>query len=206
MGMKDRSLIDNINPTFIALTATAIHHCLSGWKTGEFRVSPEIGTGGRAQHKCDTRNIIQVVNNAWTDVFRRLDADIHSSLPVVQPKGLDNILSMSRRWIHSTGTDPARAQLHNDKGRFHEDFLAYIPEELIEQPDNSCNPLSSLVAATEASMPFSAGLPAIASSSQPVPCSNSNSNNNDITNMTGIENMGLVHGSTIVEGAMSLGG
>jgi hypothetical protein len=29
MGIKARSLIDKINQTFIALTAMAIHHCLS---------------------------------------------------------------------------------------------------------------------------------------------------------------------------------
>jgi len=59
---------------------------------------------------------------------------------------------------------------------------------LLMQPDNSFNRLSSFVAATEASMRFSAVLPAIACSSQPVPCSDSNSNSNDITNMTSIEN------------------
>jgi len=208
MGMKDRSLIDKTNPTFIALTATAIHHCLSAWKTGEFRVPPEFGPGGGAQRKCDTRNINHAVNNACTDVFRRLDADFRSSSPEVQAKKIDNIRSMIRRRIHSTGTDPAMAQPHNDQGSFDEDFLDYVPEELIEQPDNSFNRLSSFVAATEASMRFSAVLPAIASSSQPVPCSdsNSNSNSNDITNMTSVENTGLVDGSTIVEGAMSLGG
>lgn len=206
MGMKDRSLIDKINPTFIALTATAIHHCLSAWKTGEFRVPPEFGPGGGAQRKCDTRNINHAVNNACTDVFRRLDADFRSSSPEVQAKKIDNIRSMIRRRIHSTGTDPAMAQPHNDQGSFDEDFLDYVPEELIEQPDNSFNRLSSFVAATEASMRFSAVLPAIASSSQPVPCSDSNSNSNDITNMTSVENTGLVDGSTIVEGAMSLGG
>ena len=206
MGMKDRSLIDKINPTFIALTATAIHHCLSAWKTGEFRVPPEFGPGGGAQRKCDARNINHAVNNACTDVFRRLDADFRSSSPEVQAKKIDNIRSMIRRRIHSTGTDPAMAQPHNDQGSFDEDFLDYVPEELIEQPDNSFNRLSSFVAATEASMRFSAVLPAIASSSQPVPCSNSNSNSNDITNMTSVENTGLVDGSTIVEGAMSLGG
>ena len=206
MGMKDRSLIDKINPTFIALTATAIHHCLSAWKTGEFRVPPEFGPGGGAQRKCDTRNINHAVNNACTDVFRRLDADFRSSSPEVKAKKIDNIRSMIRRRIHSTGTDPAMAQPHNDQGSFDEDFLDYVPEELIEQPDNSFNRLSSFVAATEASMRFSAVLPAIASSSQPVPCSNSNSNSNDITNMTSVENTGLVDGSTIVEGAMSLGG
>jgi len=206
MGMKDRSLIDNINPTFIALTATAIHHCLSAWKTGEFRVPPEFGPGGGAQHKCNTRNINHAVNNECTNGFCRLDGDFCSSSPDVQAKEIDNIRSMIRRRIDSTGTDPAMAQPHNDQGSFDEDFLDYVPEELIEQPDNSFNRLSSFVAATEASMRFSAVLPATASSSQPIPCSDSNSNSNNITNMTRVENTGLVDGSTIVEGAMSLGG
>jgi len=113
---------------------------------------------------------------------------------------------MIRQRIHSTGTDPAMAQPNNNQGSFDEDFLDYVPEELIEQPDNSLNCHSSFVAATEASMRFSAVLPAVASSSQPVPCSNNNSISNDITNMTSIENTGLVDGSTIVEGAMSHGG
>jgi len=106
---------------------------------------------------------------------------------------------------------PAMAQPHNNQGSFDEDFLHYVLEDLIEQPDNSFNPLSSFVAATEASMRFSAVLPiggsAIASSSHPVPYSNSISNSNDITsitNMTSIENTGLVDGSTIVEGVMLL--
>jgi hypothetical protein len=208
MGMKDSSWIDKINSTFIALTATAIHNCLSAWTTGEFRVLPEFGPGGGGQRKCDTRNINHAVNHACTDVFVRFDADFRSASPEVQPKKIDNICSMILRRIHSTGTDPAMAQPHNDQGSFNEDFLDYIPEELIEQPDNSFNCLSSFVAATEASMRFSAVLPAIASSSQPVPCSdsNSNSNSNDITNMTSVENTGLVDGSTIVEGAMSLRG
>jgi len=47
---------------------------------------------------------------------------------------------------------------------------------------------------------------AIASSSQPVPCRNSNSNGNIIANMTWVEKKGLVDGSTIVEDAMSLEG
>jgi hypothetical protein len=98
------------------------------------------------------------------------------------------------------------AQPHNNQGSFDDDFLDQVPEELAEQPDNSFNLLSSFVAATKASMRFSAVLPAIASSSQPVPCSDINSNSNDITNMTSVENMGLVDRSTIVDGAMSLGG
>jgi hypothetical protein len=80
------------------------------------------------------------------------------------------------------------AQPHNDQSSVDEDFLDYVPEKLIEHLDNSFNRFSSLVAATEASMRFSAVLPAIASQSQPAPCSNSNSNSNDITNRTSIEN------------------
>jgi hypothetical protein len=112
--------------------------------------------------------------------------------------------------IHSTGTDPAMAQPFNNQGSIHEDFLDYVPEELIEQPNNSFNRLSSFVAATEGSMQFSAvlrmGGSAITRSRQPVPCSNSNSNSTDITNMTSVENMGLVDRSRIVKGAMSLRG
>jgi len=83
------------------------------------------------------------------------------------------------------------------------------------QPSNSFNLLRSFVAATEASMQFLAVRPmggsAVASSSWPNPCSdsNSNSNSNDITSITNIiivENLGLVIACMIVEGAMSLGG
>jgi len=210
--MKDRSFIEIINPTFIALTVMAINHCLSAWKTGKFTVPPQFGPGGGAQRKCNTRNINHVVNNACIDVFHRLYADYLSSLPEVQAKNIDNIRCMIRQRIQSTGMDPVMAQPHNDQGSYDEDFFDYIPEELIEHPDNSINLLSSSVAATEASMRFKAVLPiggsAIASSSQPIPCSNSNSNSNEITsitNMTSVENTGLVNGSTIVEGAMSLG-
>jgi len=105
------------------------------------------------------------------------------------------------------------AQPQHDLGSCYEDFLDYIPQELREQSNNSCNHLSSFVAATEASMQFSTVLPiggsAIASSSRPLPCSISNTNSNDITrigtNMSNVQNTGLVDGSTIVEGAMSLG-
>jgi len=104
------------------------------------------------------------------------------------------------------------AQPHNNHASLNEDFPEYVWEELIEQPDNSFNHLSSIVAATEASMWFSAllhmGGSAIASSSEPVPCSGSNSSCNNIasiTNLTNVENTGLADGSMIVEGAMSLG-
>jgi hypothetical protein len=43
MEMQDRSLIDEINTTFIAITAMAIDHGLLAWITCEFRVPPEFG-------------------------------------------------------------------------------------------------------------------------------------------------------------------
>jgi len=184
----------------------AIHHCLSPWKIGELRVLPEFGPGGGAQRKFDTRIINHVVDDGCTAVFRRLDADFCSSSSEVQGKKIDNIRRMIRRRIHSTATDPAIAQAHDDQGSFDEDYLDYVLEELIEQPDNSFDCLSSFVAAIEASTRFLAVLPAIASSSKPVPCSNSNSNSNENNNMPSIENMWFVDGSTIVEGEMLLGG
>jgi len=154
-----------------------------------------------------------VLNNTCPDVFHPLDMDFHSSSPEVQAKKIDNTHSMIHHRIHSTGTEPAMAQPQNNQGNYDENFLDYVPEELIQQPNNSFNRLSSFVAAAEASMEISAILPmggsAIASSSQPVPCRDSNSNSNDITsitNITSIENTGLVDGITIVEGPMSFGG
>jgi len=94
MGMKDSSLIDKINLTFIALTMTAIHNCLSAWKTGEFGIPPEFGPEGRGQCKCDTRIISHVVNDACNDVFHRVDADFRSSSLVVQAKTILNICSV----------------------------------------------------------------------------------------------------------------
>ena len=118
MEMKDTSLIDKINPKFIALTTTAIHRCLSACQTGKFRVLPELGQGGGAQHMCDTRNNNQAVNNACTDVFRCLDTDFCSSSPEVRAEKIETIRSMIRRRIHSTGTDPVMAQPHNNQGSF----------------------------------------------------------------------------------------
>jgi len=70
-----------------------------------------------------------------------------------------------------------------------------------------------LVAGTEASMRFPAilhrGGCATASSSQPVPSTDSNCNCNDITNitnMTSVENPGLVDERAIEEGVMWLRG
>jgi hypothetical protein len=99
-------------------------------------------------------------------------------------------------------------QPHNNQSSFDENFLGYVLEVLIKQLDRSFNGLSSSVAATEASMQLSAVLPlggsAIASSSQLVPCCNISSNSNNISNMSSIVNMGLLNGSTIVVGVMSL--
>jgi hypothetical protein len=128
MRMQDRSLIDKINPTFMALTATAIHHYLSVCTTAEFRVPPEFGLGGGARFECDTTNIHHGVNNACQDVFRSLDEDFRSSSQVVQANKIGNIRSMLRRRIYSTGTDPAMAQPHTDQSSSDEDFLEYVPE------------------------------------------------------------------------------
>jgi len=214
MGMEDRSLFDKSNLTFIALTATAIHYCLLAWKTAEFGITPEFGPGGGAQCKCDTIAVTHLVNIACIDGFRHLDTDFRSSSPEAQANEIVNIRSIIRWRIHRTDMDPAMAQRHNDQGSFDEVFLDYVPQELIAQPHNSLSGLSSFVAATEATMQLSAilsmGGSAIASSSQPVPCRDSNSNNitniTNITNINSIENTGLVNGSKIVEGTMSLGG
>ena len=123
MGVHDGSLIEQIMPTLIAVTTTAIHHCLSAWRLGKFRVVPEFGPGGGAHHVCNTRNINHTVDTARTDVFNHLDTDFHSSLPEVQGKMIDNIGSMICRRIHSTRMDPAMAQPYDDQGSSHQDFL-----------------------------------------------------------------------------------
>jgi len=43
----------------MALTAPAIHHCLSAWKTNEFTVPPQFGPGGGAQRTCVTKTLIR---------------------------------------------------------------------------------------------------------------------------------------------------
>jgi len=74
------------------------------------------------------------------------------------------------------------AKLHNHHRNFDEGLVDNIPAERIEQPDNRFNCLSSIDAASEGSMQFSAvltmGWSAIASSSQPVPCRDSYSRSN----------------------------
>ena len=122
---------------------------------------------------------------------------------------MDDIPRMIRERFHKPGTEQAMAQRHNYRGSCDKHFLDYIAEELIKQPNNSFNPLRIFVPTTEASLQFTDVLPmgrsAIASSCRPVPCinSNSNCNCNNITNITSVENTGLVDGSMILEGAMS---
>jgi len=130
--MKDRSLIDKINPTFIALSGTAIHRCLSARTIGVLRVLPEFGLGGETQRKCDTGNINHPVNAECTDVFDCFDVDFYSTSPEVPAHKIDNIRSSIWRRIHWTGVDTSLAQCHNDQGRFDEDFLDYVPEEPLE--------------------------------------------------------------------------
>jgi len=91
MGMKDISLIDNVILTFIAITATANQHCLSAGKTCKFRVPPEFGPGGGAQHMCNATNNDSAVNIVCRYEFCHLDADCHSSSHEVQAKMIDNI-------------------------------------------------------------------------------------------------------------------
>jgi len=206
--MKDESVIAKCNLTFIALTTMAITHNLWAWITVKFGISPEFGPGGGGQLECNTRNISHAVNNPFTNGFHHLDANFHFSSPLVHSEAIDNILRIILWSIRSTGTDRAMAQPHNDQGGFDEGCLDSDPAELKEQPDISFNHLSSLVAALDACMRFSAVLPmgrfAIASSGQAVP--GSNSNGNDITNIASDESPGFVDGGTIVEGVMSLGG
>jgi hypothetical protein len=202
MGKKDTSLIHKTNPTFIAISATASHYCLSAWKTCEFRFTQEFCPGGRAQRKYATRNIHHVANDACRDEFCLLELDCRSSSPELQAKQINNICSMIRQRIDSNGTEQAMVQPSNDQGSVNVNSLDWDPEELLEQPINCSNSLRRFVPAMEASMRFTAVLPmggsAIACSSLPILCSNSNSNSNDITTMTSIENTGLVDGSTFV--------
>jgi len=217
--MNDTSLIDKINWTFVPLTAAVILICLSAWNTGEFWIQSEFGPKGGTHYKCDTRNINHMVDTAWADEFHSLNIDFCTSSPEVEPKKIENIRSMICSRMNSTAMITTMAQPHNDKGTPDQDFLHHLLEELMEQPINSFHCVSIFVAATKASISFTAVLPmygpAITSSSQYVPhcksysksnCKSKSNNIRNITNITSIENTGLVDGSTIVAPAMSLGG
>jgi hypothetical protein len=84
MGVNEGLLVDEIDPTFIAPTMTAIHHCLSVLNAFQFRVLPVVGPGGTAHHIHNTRIINQVVNYLSADVSLHLNASCHSFLPEVE--------------------------------------------------------------------------------------------------------------------------
>jgi len=138
MGRKDWSLIGKINPTFVTLTVTAMHLCRSAWNTGKVRIPPECSPGGGAQHRCNSSNIDHTVNDPGTDVVRHLNSDFSSSSPLIKDKMIDNIHRIIPRGIHHTSLDPVMAQPHNDHSSIDDDFLDYIPEMLIAQPNDSC--------------------------------------------------------------------
>jgi len=188
MGTKDRSLFNTLILTLIPLTAIAIHQCLSDWKLAEFRVPHEFSTGGGVHHPCDIRIINCPVNNVRSDESRCLNSDITSSLHEVQFNKLDNIGSMIRGLIHSNCRDLVIAQSHYNQCGITDHILDYVLLELIALPKYSVNHVNSSVATTEGCMRLSPVLPirvsALTSSSQPIPCSSSNTNN--ITNITSI--------------------
>jgi len=213
MEMNDRPLIDKMNPMFIALNTTAIHHSLLAKETSQFRVLPEFDPGGGEERKCNTRTITHVVKPACKAQFGSHDSDLYASSPEEEPKQLDNISSFIHWRILSASINPVMAQHPNHQGSFDEDFLEFIPESLIEHLDNSFNHVGSCFAATEASLRFSALLPiggsALGSSSQSVLCSDSNNDTNDVTNIANVnsvENIWFVDGTKIVIVAMSVGG
>lgn len=76
-----------------------IQHCLLAWTTGELRVPPEFGPRGRAQRESNTKNIDYIVNDAYTDGFHTLDADVCPSLSEVQAKKIETICSLIHRKI-----------------------------------------------------------------------------------------------------------
>jgi len=130
MGINGRSLINKVSPSCIALTMTAIHHWLSGSKTGEFKGPPEFGPGGGEQRKCNTSSMNYMVSDVYADGFRSLHADFHFSSPEVEAEKVVNIHSMIHRMMHSTGTVTIMAQPHNHQGSCNEDFLHSVQVEL----------------------------------------------------------------------------
>jgi hypothetical protein len=150
--------------------------------------------------------LIHPGNDSSTDVFCHPDAHFcFSSADVQTTKIVKNGCNFGGR-IHLTGMDSVTAPPQNDLGSYDENFLDYIPEDLIEEPDNSSNCVNSVVAAPVASMRFSAVLPigmsAIPSSNQPIPYSNRNSSQHDNTNIpnfASFQTRGLVNGNTTVQ-------
>jgi hypothetical protein len=91
IGIKDWSLIDTINLTFLTLTTTAIHNCQLPMKSAKLRVPLEFNPWGGEQHNCNTSSKTQADNNWRTDVFHCLDVHFRSFSPKVQPNNSHNI-------------------------------------------------------------------------------------------------------------------
>jgi hypothetical protein len=123
------------------------------------RVTLEFGPGDRAKHRCDSRNINDMVNNAYTDAFYSLTVDFRSSSAEVLANMIHNVSSIICQRIHSTGTNSEIVQLQHDLGSGGENILGYILAKLTEHSDNSVRRLGSCVAVMEASRRFSAALP-----------------------------------------------
>ena len=132
MSMNDRSQIDKIKATFITLTVTASHHCLSAWNPAECSVLSEFDPGGGAPCTCDSRNVTHKVNNAFTELIRSLNTDLCCFSPYVQPTTMGNICSMNRWRIHVTGTVRAMPIPHNDECSLDVNSLPCMLRKLIE--------------------------------------------------------------------------
>jgi len=105
----------------IGLTMMAFHDVLSAGQTGESRVPPGFGLWGAAQRKCNTWNIDPSDNHVFRHVFGHLDPDICSSSLDIDTNQIDNIRSIIRQRIHSTGMKPAMGQPYNNHGGLDED-------------------------------------------------------------------------------------
>jgi hypothetical protein len=65
---------------------------------------------------------------------------------------IDNIGHVILQRINPAGTHLAKIQPHNNLGGSEVDFLDYVLEVLLGQPDTSINHLSSFIAATKTCM------------------------------------------------------
>ncbi|KAF8241768.1 hypothetical protein K440DRAFT_641234 [Wilcoxina mikolae CBS 423.85] len=168
LGMKDRRMIDMINSTFIVLAATAIHHCLRAWKTREYKVPAEFGSGGGAHL-----------------VFCCLEAEFLSTSPEVQTKTIEDVKMMICRRQRWTGVVEVNgSMLYNDQGVHEEEYLSYIPEDLADVSDNTFRRMTAEVDAAQSALLSSRVQYDIISSTVDVSgTSNTNTNNiNDNSN------------------------
>ncbi|KAF8247799.1 hypothetical protein K440DRAFT_643434 [Wilcoxina mikolae CBS 423.85] len=119
-----------INWTFIVLAATAIHYCLAVWKSGEYKVPAEFGSGGV--------------------VFRRVEAKLLSTLPEVQSKTIEDVKIMIHHRQRWTGVVEVNASMtYNDQGVHKEEYLSCVPEELADVSDNTFRYMTAEVEAEQ---------------------------------------------------------